>query len=347
MFVLFAAPVFAYDVAIKVTVSQDTLAVGTNVTIVKDGTLLYNTKVGASGIVSFNLDPGSYFVYLDRGGYSRHVNLLEVGSAENITYTMRQIISYASVYGQVTGPTDFSSASVAAYSNGNIAKRATPNKDGYYLMAYLPEGNYDLVFAAPGFVEEDEPITLFASQFSEANVKLGKIPVAPVSQPAITAPSSVQKQSVIEIQVMNGSSPMPGQTVQVKTPAGDIEAVTGADGKAHVNAVAPGKYVFTYGNLTSTTVVEGETVVPVQPVVNDTEPVAPIETAPEQTQESGGLLTWVVAAAMAIVIVVIGIVIFIAGKIAKKQGPKEGAGAHEPSAEPHGHKHAHAHQHKK
>jgi len=54
---------------IIVTVSQGTLAVGTNITIVKDGTILYNAKADGNGFASFSLDAGSYFVYLDRGGY--------------------------------------------------------------------------------------------------------------------------------------------------------------------------------------------------------------------------------------------------------------------------------------
>ena len=85
LFALFAASAYAYQVGIKVTVAQDTLAVGTNVTIVKDGVLLYNARAGADGTVSFDLDAGSYFVYLDRGGYSRHVNLLEVSGVQNVT----------------------------------------------------------------------------------------------------------------------------------------------------------------------------------------------------------------------------------------------------------------------
>ena len=185
---LVAAPAFAYEIGIKVTVSQDTLAVGTNITIVEDGTPLYSARADGNGAASFRLDAGSYFVYLDRGGYSRHVNLLEVGGNENITYTMRQLISSASAYGQVSGPGDFNGSSVAAYANGNVAKRATPNKDGYYQMPFMPEGEYSLVFNAPGFVERNISVSLLQSQFSEVNARLDRMPVAPIAQPAIIAP---------------------------------------------------------------------------------------------------------------------------------------------------------------
>ena len=359
---LVMAPVLAYDVGMIVTVSQDTLAVGTSITIVKDGTLLYSAKADGNGAASFQLDPGSYFVYLDRGGYSRHVNLLEVSKTENITYTMRQLISYASAYGQVTGPADFSNASVAAYAKGNVAKRTTPNKDGYYLMSFMPEGEYEMAFSAQGFVGKNVSASLMQSQFSEVNVKLDKIPVVPIAQPTITMPSAVQKQSVIEIVLMRGSLPLSGQVVFVKTPAGDVEVTTGANGKAYVNAVKPGEYVFTYGNLTSKTMVEGKVDVPVQPPAVIPEPEAP--PAPvQQKPEVGGLVAGTAVIAMGGAIVAIGIILFAASRMVKKQKPKAEAGAHEEKepvapakpessekpghAPAHKHAHEHAHKHKK
>ncbi|MCX6771399.1 MAG: carboxypeptidase-like regulatory domain-containing protein [Candidatus Micrarchaeota archaeon] len=348
---LFAAQAFAYDVVIKVTVSQGTLAVGTGITIIKDGTPLYSAKADGNGGASFKLDAGSYFVYLDRGGYSRHINLLEVSKSDNITYTMRQLISYASAYGQVTGPTDFSNASVAAYANGNIAKRIAPNRDGYYLMSYMPEGDYEMVFNAQGFVEKSVPATLLQSQFSEVNAKLGKVPVLPMAQPAITVPSAVQRQSVIWILLVQGSLPLSGQVVDVKTPSGSVEAITGADGKAYVNAAALGEYVFTYGNLTAKTMVEEKQGVPVQQP-NATEPAAEPAAAQPQKPADTGLMAGLAMIAMAGVIVALGIALFVASKISGKSKPKTDAKAHgreEPDVRERGsaHKHAHAHQHKK
>ena len=359
LFALFAAQVFAYDVGIKVTVSQDTLAVGTNITIVKDGTLLYSAKADGSGTASFKLDEGSYFVYLDRGGYSRHVNLLEIGKNDNVTYTMRQLISYASVYGQVTGLTDFNSTTVTAYTNGNVAKRTAPNKDGYYSMSFMPEGEYALVYDAQGFVEKNVSATLLQSQFSEINVKLDKILVAPIAQPTISVPASVQKQSVIEILLVKGSSPLPGQVVLVNTPSGSVEITTGADGKAYVNAVIAGEYVFTYGNLTSKTIVEGKADVPVQqPPVVIPEPAVPPVTAQPQAPAVSGLVAGTAVVAMGGAVVAIGIILFIASRMIRKQKPKAEAKAHEHAASaprtehaaPHKHAHAEghdAHQHAK
>jgi len=348
MFVLLAAPVFAYDVGIIVTVSQDTLAVGTNITIVKDGTLLYNARADANGAALFKLDAGSYFVYLDRGGYSRHVNLLEVSKSDNITYTMRQLISYASAYGQVTGPTDFSNASVAAYANGNVVKRVTPNKDGYYLMSFMPEGQYDMVFEAQGFVEKREVATLLQSQFSEVNAQLGKVPVIPTAQPTLLVPSAVQRQSVIEILIVRGNMPLSGQVVRVKTPSGDVEIITGADGKAHVNAVAAGEYIFTYGNLTSKTVVEGSVEVPA-PKPNATEPEPVVPSPPvEQTPVESGFVAGATAIVIAGAIVALGIVNFVASRMLGKQGPKGPDASEKPEHKhPHQHEHAHKHEHQK
>ena len=358
LFALFAAQAFAYDVSIVVTVAQGTLAVGTNISIVKDGTLLYSAKADGSGSASFKLDQGSYFVYLDRGGYSRHINILEVNKNDNITYTMRQLISYASVYGQVSGTSDFNSALVTAYVNGNVAKRATPNKDGYYLMSFMPDGEYMMVFNAQGFVGKNVSITLSQPQFSEVNVKLDRIPVAPEFQPTITVPPVVQKQSVIEILLMKGSSPISGQVVFVKTPSGSVEVTTGIDGKAHVNAVKPGEYIFTYGNLTSKTIVEGAENATVQPPVVTPEPVVPIATTQPQKPADTGLVAGAAIVVMSGAVVALGIILFVASRMIKKQKPKAEAKSHEPAAStPHAehaasHKHAHfeghdAHQHAK
>ena len=335
---IFIASAFAYDVGIKVTVSQDTIAVGTNVTIVKDGTLLYSARTDGKGVAAFNLDQGSYFVYLDRGGYFRHVNLLEVSKSDNITYIMRQIVSSSSAYGQITGPVDFTGATVAAYMDGKIVKRTAPNKDGYYMLLYVPEGAYEIVFGAPGYVEKNESSSLLMSQLSEVNVKLDKTPVVPMAQPAIIVPSAAQKQSVIEILLVRGSVPMSGQTVNVKTPAGDVELTTGADGKAHVNAVKSGKYIFTYGNLSSTTVVEGDVEVPVQkPPVVTPEPVLPPETEQPQKPADTGVVAGVAIVVFGAAIAALGAILFVASKMIKKQKPKAEEAAHEEREA--GHKH--------
>ena len=337
---LFAAQVFAYDVGIKVTVSQDTLAVGTNISIVKDGTLLYNIRADGNGAASFRLNGGSYFVYLDRGGYPRHVNLLEIGKNENITYTLRQTISSASAYGQIIGPTDFSNSSVAAYAAGRVVKRTTPNKDGYYTLLYLPEGNYDVVFSTQGFVEKTEPASLITSQFTEVNAKLEKTAAVVEDALVISAPRFAKMQTTIEVVVMKGSMPVAEQALDVKTPSGSVEVFTDIDGKAHVNAVVSGEYVFTYGNLTATTVVEGEAEVPVQqPPVVISDPVIP--PAEVQAPSDNGLMAGIAGVAMAGLIVAIGIILFVASRMTKKQTPKETAP--DASEKP---KHAPAHKHK-
>jgi len=196
-------------------------------------------------------------------------------------------------------------------------------------------------------------------------MKLDKVVVPPEAQPAISAPAKVQKQSVIEIVIMKGSLPFAGQVVMVKTPSGSVEIVTGADGKAHVNAVAVGEYVFTYGNLTSKTIVEGAAIVPVKPpVVVEPEPEAP--PAVQKPADTSGLVAGAAVIALGGVVVVLGIIIFVVSRMVKKQKPE--AGAHEkeepapiePSASgkpghaaahkhghAHSHEHAHKHEHKK
>jgi len=344
MFALLAAPIFAYDVAILVTVSQDTLAVGTNVTIVKDGVRLYDGKAGADGVAQFPLDAGSYFVLLDRGGYPRHVNLLEVTGSQNVTYTMRQLISYASAYGQVSGPSEFTDASVAAYSNGNIVKRATPNKDGYYLMSFLPEGEYSVDFSAPGFDGKAVTASLRQSDFSEINAALAKTVEPAQATPIVMAPGTAERQSVIEVSLVRGGQPMAGVKLTVETPAGSIEVTTGADGKAHVNAVQPGQYKFLYGNLTAVTVVEG---------ANETTAAPPATTEPEQQAPSGpsapvagGMIAGAAVIGFVGLIIVVAAAIFIASRMGRKKQPEKKELPSEDAAAPHA-RHAHHPHHKK
>ena len=261
-------------------------------------------------------------------------------------------MSSSSAYGQITGPDDFTGVAVAAYTNGKIVKRTTPNKDGYYMLLYVPEGAYDIVFDAPGFVEKNVSASLLQSQISEVNVKLDKIPAAQIAQPAIIAPSTAQKQSVIEILLVRGSLPLSGQVVDVKTPAGNVEITTGADGKAHVNAVTPGEYIFTYGNITSTTVVAGSTAVPAQkpPVVI---PETPAQPATTQQPAGSGLVAGAAIVVIGGAIIALGIILFVASKMIgkQKQKPKaddgkkpaqiEASEKPEPKTE---HKHAHVHE---
>ena len=343
---------FRNIVGIKVTVAQGTLAVGTNVTIVKDGVRLYDGKADAFGMVQFPLDAGTYFVLLDRGGYPRHVNLLEVNGSNNVSYTMRQLISYASVYGQVTGPTDFSNASVGAYSGGNIVKRVAANKDGYYIMSFLPDGQYDLSYTADGFIEKKLVRSLYQPDFTEVNVALSKM-VAPSQQaPTVMAPGTAEKQSIIEVTVVRGGAPMAGVTLSVETPSGNIEVTTGADGIARVNAVKAGTYRFIYGNLSAVTIVPGANETPAA-TQNATE--EPQQTAPAQqpAQAAGnGVAVGLVIAGVVGLIAAIAIILFAISKMGGKQAPKReepDAPQEKPASaqeKPH-HAHKHEHHHKK
>jgi len=361
MFALFAASSFAYDVAIKVTVAQDTLAVGTNVTIVKDGIALYSAKAGMDGVASFQLNDGSYFVVLERGGYPKYVSVLEVSGSTNVTRTMSQGISYASAYGQINGPADFSGVSIGAFLNGNIVKRLSPNSGGYYVMSFLPEGEYEFVFTAPGFDEKKSIVSLRSAEFAELNAKLSKTAVAPVEPPPMKAPSTVPAKSVIEVLITDKGQAIAGAKVQVQTPAGSFEAISGTDGIARVNAVQPGEYKFVYGALSATTIVPKETgQAPVAPpVVVEPEPQAPVQ---QPQQQGNGLAAGLALVGVAGLIVAIGIVVFVMSRMGGKKKPEqathematdeakpvEEVPAHVEKHAKHEHEyHTHAHKHKK
>lgn len=250
----------AYTLSLKITVSQDTIAPGTNITIVKEGVELAKSKADSKGLANFSLLPGSYFVILERGGYSRHVNLIDVGKDTSLTLVMRNLISYANAYGTISGPSDFSNTSVSAVAGGKVVKRAQADRNGYYLLQYLPEGTYELKFESPGFETKSMQAFLQQSQFFEANVDLAGQPQSNESaaQATLLVPSVVKLRSLIEVWLLDGDRPLAGKIISVETPGGEIKIETDAAGKARVNAATPGKYTFSYGGLKASTVIEGE-----------------------------------------------------------------------------------------
>jgi len=338
LFSLLAAQASAYDVAIKVTVAQGTLAVGTNVTILQDDVELYSQKAGMDGVADFQLDPGSYLVLLKRGGYPDYVSILEVSGTTNVTRTMSQGMSYASAYGQIKGPADFSSVSIAAFTGGDIVKRASPNKDGYYLMPYLSGGEYELVFTAPGFNEARKPVSLMPAVYSKVNAKLEKPATEPEGEPRLVAPASAGKDSAIEVAVFRGDAPAAGATVMVITPAGSFEATADGSGIVRVNAARPGEYRFSYGALEASTTVGAAAPEPQAPPEQEPEPSAPATQEPVP-QEQGD---WMGAAAALAVAGGVVALLLVAAAAIMLLGRKGGKVEDEKPAEPHGGKHAHA-----
>jgi hypothetical protein len=339
LFSLLAAQASAYDVAIKVTVAQGTLAVGTNVTVMQDDVELYSQKAGMDGVAHFQLDPGSYLVVLQRGGYPDYVSILEVSGVTNVTRTMSQGMSYASAYGQIKGPTDFSNVSIAAFTGGDIVKRVSPNKDGYYLMPYLPGGEYELVFGAPGFAEVRKPVSLMPAVYSKVNAKLEKPAAEPEGEPRLVVPASAGRDSAIEVMVYRGNAPAAGAAVLVSTPAGSFEAIADSTGIVRVNAAQPGKYKFSYGALQAITTVEAGMPEPPLPPEQELEPEAPGGQEPEP-QEQGGWMGAVAALAIAGGVVAL---LLVAAAAIMLLGRKGGKAKEEKPAEPHAKKHEHAH----
>ena len=249
----------AYTLSLKVTVSQGTLAPGTNITLVKEGVEFASAKADSTGGANFTLPSGSYFIYLDRGGYSRHVNLIDVSKDTNLTLVMRSLISYANVYGTISGPIDFSNTSVSAVAGGKVAKRTSADRNGYYLLQYLPEGTYEIRFESPGFSTKAMQVFIPQSQFLEENVGLAPESGSAASpqQLSLLVPSTVKLHSLIEVWLLDGDSPIAGKAITVETPGGEIKIQTGEDGKARVNAATPGKYTFIYGDAKASTTISG------------------------------------------------------------------------------------------
>lgn len=251
----------AYTLSIKVTVTQDTLSVGSNVSLMTNGIELASGRTGTDGTVNFSVSNGSYFALLKSSIYPLQVSLIEVRGDTSVTLTKRQLISYASAYGQIFGPTDFSNASVTAFQNGQVAKRISPNSDGYYVLSFIPDGTYDLSFEALDYEKGTARQSLSQGAFTEVNMRLQKVKIAPEPQPELSAPAQVQQSEIIEVALSKGGSPLSGETIIAETPAGKVELTTDPQGKAAIGAAQSGLYRFTFGTLSASTTVPAKEVV--------------------------------------------------------------------------------------
>ena len=342
LLVLFMSASFAYTLSLAVTVAQGTAAAGTNVTLVQGGTELYNARADTAGTVQFNVSGGEYFVLLNRLGYPLHVSLVTVAQNTNITLTMRQQISYATAYGQITGPQDFSSTAIVASSNGQTVKRAYPSAYGNYLVTYLPEDDYQLAFSSDGFDNQTVDKFLPQSDFTQVNVALHKtVAVQNNTAPAtISSPPQITQYSVIEVTLSQAAA---GQAITVQTPSGTTTIKTGGDGQAHINAAESGTYTFTYGNLsTSTTVFSNAP--PVQnatpPVQNYTPPVQQQPAAPQAPAAGNSALTAAIVLGALAGIAVFAVLLYIFMRKRKGQKKHDAAEKEAPLQEKHGHAHS-------
>jgi Carboxypeptidase regulatory-like domain len=296
----------ASQLAVKVTVTQDTLAVGTNVTLVTGGVELAQARAGTDGYARFNVTDGSYFVVLRRYPYPLQVVLVTVSGNTDVTLTMHVASpgSPANIYGQVTGPQDFSGTNVTAYMNGLVQKKAVPNKDGFYTLSFLPEGTYDVEFDSPGFVQKKVQLTVNAGDYAEADAALEKVPPPSIPQASLQVPSQVQQFSVIEAVLMYGDGPYANQTLTVETPSGKVDVTTDSQGRASINAAEGGTYTFAYGNLSQSTSVVASGGAVTQPEANaspEQPPAQPQQPVQQQGQSNLGAIGIVALAFLAIV----------------------------------------------
>lgn len=335
---LFLPLVSAYQLGVSVSVSEGTAGVGTNVSLVTGGVVLSEKKAGLDGKAKFDVNSGSYFVLLRRYSYPLHVSLVEVGGDLNISLSMRQLISYASAYGQISGPSDFSNASVVAYSGGEVAKRVAVDRHGSYMLSYLPEGNYDLAFESPGFEAKRLQVFLPLSDFVEVNAELTK--PLPAQEPAtvLAAPGQAQQFSAIEAALTKGGLPLAGVLVAASTPSGSVSLTTDASGKVRINAALPGSYTFTYGNLSATSIVAAKEAAKPKEEPKNATPAAPQGNQSQQPSpeaQTGGMVLPALALLGGFVLVVLVILLAFGAKIflgtkkgQEKEKPGQGSERH-------------------
>ena len=352
---------------VQVVVDQDTPSIGATVSLITGGVALSTQRADQSGSVTFNVSDGTYFIDVNKSViYPEYVVLKEVSGGSSMRIVRRQLINYANVYGQAAGPSNFANSSVAAYQNGQIVQRSALNKDGFYMLSFLPEGTYELRFDSPGFETNSVQVFLPTAQFTPVSVTLQAQapPVEP--QTTLSSPAQAPQFSVIEASLAKGGAPLSGKGISVTTPSGTIIATTDSQGIARVNAAVGGTYSFSYGNLSSSTsVASSEPQKPVQngsgqqggenATQNNSQATQPFQ--PSGQQGGSSMLIPALAVLGIFGLVILAVIAILAarfmskgGKSKESEAPQESytheeGHASEGSAHSHGKAHSHAHQH--
>jgi len=362
MLLLMASLAFSYSLTVKVVVSQDTPASYTNVSIMQDGVMLYAAKADAAGVARFNLTEGDYFAVLPKSSiYPLQISLISITGDTSITLVKRELISYSNVYGRISGPESFTNASISAYSGGKVVSRNQQvSKYGYYLFSLygLPEGNYELVYEAPGFDAKKMQAYLSPGTFIEADITLEKTGAkqnqSAQAPPVLSAPQQIGQFSQIMLILMQDDLPLSGEKIVASTPSGTVEISTDSSGKAYINAAKPGTYKFTYGGQSTSTFVVGSESAQIP---DETKPAAPTPAAtPSQVSaqpQSGIVLVAIAVTAIVVFICIVALVLLVsrkkghahphAGKADEGAVPPHEAGAHAGKHQ----EEKHAHKHKK
>lgn len=336
--------VFASVLTVQVVVDQDTPSIGATVSLLTGGVALDTQKADQFGYVKFNVSDGTYFITVNKSIiYPQYLVYKEVSGDSSVRIVRRQLINYANAYGQITGPYSFANTSVAAYQDNQVAKRASANKDGFYILQYLNEGTYELRFESPGMETKSVQVFLPTAEFTPVYAAL-KAPAPPEEPPVVlSSPVQVKQFTLIELTLTKGGEPLAGKTVSVSTPSGAISATTDSQGIARVNAAVSGVYAFSYGNQTTTTsVAAAETPKPNasnNPPANQSpaQPAGNGTPEPQQPQAGNSWLATFAAILAILALIVLAAVAIVAAKLLR-EGKKKGG--REPSTS-HGHAHAH------
>jgi hypothetical protein len=216
---------------------------------------------------------------------------------------------------------------------------------GCYMLQYLPQGTYDVVFESKGYEKKNMSISIDELGFNEIDAELSVENTGqpqPPSKPEISAPKLAAQGSVIEVELTDGGIAISGKAVSVQTPAGAITAITDSNGKAKVNAAQSGSYVFTYGDVSATVSVPAKT----QANTSKPPPItAPVGQLPEEPGVQAAMPAITMIAVVVGAFAILALILFVALLIMRSRGKISHPGGHE-HKEPHHHKHAAEHSHK-
>ncbi|VVB56783.1 Carboxypeptidase regulatory-like domain protein [uncultured archaeon] len=267
---LLAAPLLALQFNVTVTNEIGTRLPGTKVQILTGDTVLYENstiwcpkadvdkgcpvRISDRAQAGFELAPDTYFLRLQRSGYPDHVYLQTLDQDTALTVIMFIRKSTYTMYGRVSNAShqlDGMQIKLMDADTDTVVRTSAIKANGDYLIDSLwPGRKYYLRV-------DDGEQRLLSEPFSYNDVGAyylelagAQAPLRNVSlQPLLSGPDRADLHSRISVTLMSGERPMEGQTVTVRTPNGELNLTTDADGIARVQAAEGGQYTFKWSSL--------------------------------------------------------------------------------------------------
>jgi hypothetical protein len=325
VFAVLAASAFASTLTVNVSGLSDTALVGTKIDILKNSVVILNGTANKFGVANFDVTDGYYIVRTTRGFYPVKVQVAKVEGNSIAKLRMDLDSNTATMYGKVSyGKWNLDGYRVYATQKGVAIKEARVYPEGVYVLTFLDEGTYDLVFSKGEWEPINISVTLAARETRLLDIELSKKSEGGIV--ALDVPRFADLYGTIAAKLTRGGKPMNMTEMSVLTPDGIAKINTDANGEARINAAKAGNYTFTYANITASSFVEAPIgqVPGKKPVEPKKTPVAlPTPEPPAPQQKTADTTLFVIVG-----IAMVGIGVLLAGAVAfimlRKQKSREG-----------------------